>query len=137
MARNRFRKTLRPAAALCSLLLIAVAVPAAASAESSGFEELETSLSFPKETAQVVGSHAIVFVVCEGSEAGSCEGTLVLKMGTHKHKVPYMVIGGAGENIAVPLGPGESVTARRGVAIARTTQLTGGCVRTREVLRFK
>jgi hypothetical protein len=112
--------------------LAIIALPGAAAATPTPSSEL--SLAFPSESAHLAGSQALVLVKCLGSEASTCSGTLTLRTGGNKHKVPFSVSGGTSQNLTVPLG-GDS-SAKRAVAIARTAQAGGGYVRSSEVLHL-
>ncbi|HEX8754508.1 MAG TPA: hypothetical protein VF731_13940 [Solirubrobacterales bacterium] len=84
----------------------------------------------------MVGSQALVFVRCLGSRASTCNGTLALATRGNKHTVPFAVIGGTGQSLTVPLGP-DAERAKRAVAVARTSQPSGGYARSSEVLRLR
>jgi len=111
-------------------------LPGAASADAGPAASPEISLAFPSGRAQLVGSRAVVPVECLGAEYSTCNGTLTLTTGGNKHKVPFAMIGGASQNLAVPLGS-DADKAKRAVAVARTAQETGGYSRSSEVLRFR
>jgi len=120
-------------AALFALALLAL--PGSSAAADPGASS-ELSLAFPSEKAHLVGSQALVFVKCLGSQANTCNGTLTLTTSGNKHKVPFSVIGGTSQNLTVPLGS-DADTAKRAVAVARTAQGSGGYARSSEVLHLR
>jgi len=121
-------------AAICALALLAL--PSVASAAGSPDASSELSLAFPSERGHLVGSQALVLVKCLGSQSSACNGTLTLTTSGNKHKVPFSVIGGTSQSLAVPLGP-DADTAKRALAVARTAQASGGYSRSSEVLHLR
>lgn len=116
--------------------LIALAAPSPTSAAPPPTPSSELSLAFNSESAHLVGSQALVLVKCLGSRASTCNGTLTLSTAGNRHRVPFSVIGGTSEDLAVPLGSDAS-SARRAVAVARTVQASGRYVRSSEVIRLR
>lgn len=131
---SRFKAGSALLAAICALALLTIS--GAASAVASPNASSELSLAFPSEKAQLVGSQALVFVKCIGSQASACNGTLTLTTSGNKHKVPFSVIGGTSQNLTVPLGS-DADSAKRAVAVARTAQARGGYSRSSEVLHLR
>jgi hypothetical protein len=120
-------------AGICALAVLTV--PSPAGAETTAVSPSETSITFPSARARVVGSNAVVLVKCETAESGTCSGTLTLTVAGKKHKVPFAVIGGSTQNLAIPLG--DSCRAKRAFAVAQTAQETGAYVRSSETLRLR
>lgn len=118
---------------------IATAAPVGTQAGSGA--ESEMSLEFTRSTARVVGSGALVFVKCTGSDAGICTGTVALKLGGSSHKVPFSVVGGCDQSLVVPLGSDRKAFDRAGgrtaLAVASTAQPLGDYVETTGVLHIK
>jgi len=113
-------------------------VPALAPAQSSVFDTgSETNLGFVRETADLVGSEALVLVRCNGSDGGTCSGTLTLSFSGHRQKAPFSVLAGTSQTVSVPVGRGTRLAGRRTVAVAKTTQSTGRFARSSEVLHFR
>ena len=121
---------------LCSAALLATAAaPAVAGASSTIFDTpSQMSLSFARGTAHLLGRDALVQVRCAGSRNGTCNGTVTLSAGGHKHKVPFAVVGGSSESLTVPVGSRHAASA---LAVAKTAQPAGGYVRSSEVLHFR
>ncbi len=95
------------------------------------------SLSFRSETARLVGPDALVLVKCIGSQNGICSGTVTLAARGQKHRVPFSVVGGSSLSLTVPVGSSKGLGATSGLAVAKTTQPSGGFARSSEVLHFK
>jgi hypothetical protein len=125
-------------ATLCAGALLFAATPAVAAAQSVPLEPASPmSLSFASETARLVGSDALVLVKCTGSRNGICNGTVTLSAGGQKHKVPFSVVGGSSQSLVVPVGSSEDLGSTSGLAVARTSQPSGGYRRSSEVLHFQ
>jgi hypothetical protein len=136
VARGKLR--IRLTAACCAAALLLSAIPAMAAARSTVFEALsEMSLSFPRQTARLVGPDALFLVKCAGSQNGICSGTVTLSAGGQKHKVPFSVVGGSSQSLTVPVGSSKGLSGTAGIAVARTVQPSGGSVRSSEVLHFQ
>jgi hypothetical protein len=128
----------RLAIAACAALLVLAAVPTVASARSSIFDVgSETSLSFVRETAELVGPDALVLVRCNGSAGDTCSGTLTLSFSGSSHKAPFSILAGTSQSVSVSVRGADRLAGRRAVAVARTTQPTGRFARSSEVLRFR
>jgi hypothetical protein len=122
---------------LMSVFSIALGATGTAAAEvAEEAEPAPMSIQFPQRHASLVGSRALVMVECGGVAAPTCEGTLVLKGVGGDHKVPYAIVSGGRQYLAVPLGA-EVDGGCRARVVARTLQLTGGSVRTSSVLRLR
>lgn len=125
-------------AVACGALLLLSSVPAFATAQSSVFDtSSETSIGFARETAELIGSDALVLVRCEGEAGDICSGTLTLSFSGNKHKAPFSVLAGTSQSVSVTIGGGGQLAGRRAVAVAKTVQPTGRFARSSEVLRFR
>ena len=129
--------------ATAATLLLALALPAAASAESATefVSGPRMTLVFAGDTARETGAGAVVSVKCQGPRSGVCAGTLSLDLGEGIHKVPFSVMGGHRQSVVVPLGSDASVSSesgpRRAFAVASTMQPLGPCAQSEHVLRIK
>lgn len=122
-------------------LFLGSAAPAGAATAAPGTGSEEMSLEFTRSTARVVGSGALVFVKCTGPSSGLCTGTVALRLGAKSHKAPFSVVGGASQNVVVPLGSDREAFDRAGgktaLAVASTAQALGSYVETTGVLHLK
>ncbi|HEU4707546.1 MAG TPA: hypothetical protein VFS64_10180 [Solirubrobacterales bacterium] len=121
------------------LAVLALGLAASGTAAADVGEEAEPapmSIQFPQRHASLVGARALVMVECGGVAAPTCEGTLVLKGLGGAHKVPYAIVSGGRQYLAVPLGE-EVDRGCQARVVARTLQLTGGSVRTSSLLRLR
>ena len=107
--------------------IAALAILAAPGADGAVAGYASSELTFPSEEAHIEGSRASFWVECAASEAGTCKGTLTLTTNGKKHNVPFSVVAGTHQSLSVRLGPKS--TAKRFVAVAKTTQADGGYVR--------
>jgi hypothetical protein len=131
------RRLLLVPVSLSAVLALALGAAGAAAAEVAGeAEPAPMSIQFPQRHASLVGERALVMVECGGVAAPTCEGTLVLKGLGGDHKVPYAIVSGERQYLAVPLGS-EVDGGCRAQVVARTLQLSGGSVRTSSVLRLR
>ncbi|HVY97631.1 MAG TPA: hypothetical protein VHA54_11785 [Solirubrobacterales bacterium] len=135
---NSFRKPGRRLAALvCATAALAVAAPAAASAEAPfGAATAPVSANFARPVAKVVGNQALVQLHCAGSRLGVCSGTISVAAAGARHQVPFSVLGGTSDSVAVPVARG-ALDSGRGIAVARTAQPAGGFAQATEVLRLR
>ncbi len=133
-----FRKPGRRLAALvCATAALAVAAPAAASAEAPfGAATAPVTANFARPVAKVVGNQALVQLHCAGSHLGVCSGTVSLAAGGKRHQVPFSVLGGMSDVVAVPVSHG-ALDSGRGLAVARTAQAAGGFAQASEVLDLR
>ncbi len=133
-----FRKPGRRLAALvCATAALAVAGPAAASAEAPfGAATAPVTANFARPVAKVVGNQALVQLHCAGSRLGVCSGTISVVAVGKRHQVPFSVMGGSNDIVAVPVSHGARKRGR-GLAVARTAQAAGGFARSSEVLRLR
>jgi hypothetical protein len=133
-----FRKPGRRLAALvCATAALAVAGPAAAGAEAPfGAATAPVTANFARPVAKLVGNQALVQLHCAGSRLGVCSGTVSVGIAGKRHQVPFSVIGGGNDVVAVPVA---RVAHRHGhgLAIARTAQAAGGFAQSSEVLRLR
>lgn len=127
--------------AFAALLLAGFAfscLTGSAAARSSAFDTpSQMNLVFTEASARLVGSQALVQVRCEGPRSGICNGTATLRVAGQAHEVPFAVTGGARSSLAVPVGSADGLRGKRAVALAKTVQQSGGCLRAREVLRLR
>lgn len=126
------KRFLAPLAVICALAILGM--PGAAGAAAGSNSSPELSLAFPTGEAHLSGSQASVWVTCRGPEARVCNGTLTLATSGNKHSVPFSVIAGTHQSLAIPLGADS--TAKRFVAVVKTAQADGSYVRSREALRL-
>ena len=119
-----------------SVLATLAFAPFILGAAAAEVEPAPMSIQFPQRHASLVGPRALVLAECSGMAAGACEGTLVLNGVGGAHKVPYAIMQGQSQFLAVPLGDGAD-RGRRARVVARTLQLAGGSVRTSSVLRLR
>jgi hypothetical protein len=127
----RFKTSLGLLAAISALAILAA--PGADGAVAAYTSSSE--LTFPSEEAHIEGSRASFWVECSGSEAGTCNGTLTLTTNGKKHNVPFSVVAGTHQSLSVRLGPKS--TAKRVVAVAKTSQADGGYVRSWGLLELR
>ncbi|HET7445400.1 MAG TPA: hypothetical protein VFJ57_12145 [Solirubrobacterales bacterium] len=129
--------------AAASTILAAVALPAAASAETAAeyVSGPRMALTFARDTARLTGAGAVVSVKCNGPRSGVCAGTLSFEIEGASHKAPFSVMGGQRRSLVVPLGDGAAESsdsgARRALATASTMQPLGAPSLTEQVLRVK
>lgn len=135
---TNFRKPGRRLAALiCATAALAVAVPAAASAEAPfGAATAPVSANFARPVAKVVGNQALVQLHCAGSHRGVCSGTVSVAAAGKRHEVPFSVLGGSSGSVAVPVSR-HALDSGRAIAVARTVQAAGGFAQATEVLRLR
>ena len=124
--------------AVGAAFLSLTAASALAAARATVFEAgSETSLSFARRTARLVGPEALVLVECAGPKDGICSGTVTVSAGGHQHKTPFSLLGGSRQSLAVTVGPAKALSGTSGLAVARTLQAGGGFARSSEVLHFR
>jgi hypothetical protein len=124
-------------------VLVAIALPAAASAETAAefVSGPRMTLSFARDTGRETGAGAVLSVRCNGPRSGVCAGTVSLEIEGETRKAPFSVMGGHRQSLVVPLGSDATESsdsdARRAVGVASTMQPLGPCARTEQVLRLK
>lgn len=140
---RQHRTSRRPRAGLATLVAVlgvAVAAPAASSAETltESLYGPSMKLEFAGHTARLAGSGAVVLVRCTGPRSGTCVGTASLRVRGAERSVAFSIPGGMRRHLVVPLGSDRGRLGKKRVrAFAETVQPLGSCRESRRALRVR